>query len=573
MNKSKKAIQNQKGRTSGKSKYRGGSGGKQQRRNVKDIVGNREVQDDRSDHDYNDVVWYKRTPQLLQDAANLSFNSQVGMKIDLHFPTTISNVAGNSPTFNIVGQELSIPGVMGIFYLPHFGVAEDHTDALNLAAANVYSYVRHANSGATNYDRTDLMLMLICVDSIFQISTWMQRLYGIINTYSGFNRYMPKALCYALGVDYEDMLNHINDLRAFVNVYNTRAKSLWVPKELPVFIRHSWLTSNVYKDADDDQAQLYITVPIGFYKYIEQDGSGYAEFKQFGISQDTMGSNGQPYESITGFLKFADITSYANELMNAVLDSEDIGIMCGDILKAYGESNLFTLSTIDESYRIDPTFNPEFMTQIENGFCVQHSYTGASNQFNITQDVDRNLLICKPTVYQPYSINFHKLVNFHRISPTPDDIMIATRFSISVKSESYTYTGGRPPVAVELSSAGTELLTGYRIYYMDYNSAKKWDVCATAPFGSLMITGTATGNVGIKSAAVAESVFAKLSKFDYAPLIYKFNMQAEGTGASTEFDLQYYGVYGDIDVVAPVPDDTIYNMNTVAVLSELGVPI
>lgn len=136
----------------------------------------------------NDPRWYAQNPQLLRDTASFPYSWPLGNKL---------NLGQHAPEIN----KGSIPGIMGIYTAPTFGWADNPNSPINVAARNVYSYVRHANSGHANYDAPDLMLYLCAMDSIYSYLSYLKRVYGVVSTYSYTNRYYPKAVIQAMHVD------------------------------------------------------------------------------------------------------------------------------------------------------------------------------------------------------------------------------------------------------------------------------------------------------------------------------------------------------------------------------------
>ena len=101
----------------------------------------------------NDPAYYALNSQLLVDAASHAFSDATGTKIPW-------STKGYNEHL-IVPDIASIPGVMSFRIAPTVGISTDQSSAVNVAARNIYSYVRHANSGHSNYDAPDLMMYLL----------------------------------------------------------------------------------------------------------------------------------------------------------------------------------------------------------------------------------------------------------------------------------------------------------------------------------------------------------------------------------------------------------------------------
>lgn len=214
-----------------------------------------------TEHKYNDPMWYAKNEAMLSDAASYSYNAPVGSSV----PIVMSNTtySTTSPT--------SVPSVLALRTLPTIGISKDAASPANLAANNIYSFVRYQNSGAKNYDQADLMLYLLAMDSIYSCWNWLKRMYGYMAVYSQYNKTMPSALGLADGINTTDSISGLADFRLFLNRTAAQISSFCVPAVMPYFIRHSWMYSNVYRDSDTNKAQMYMFVPAGFYQYNETD--------------------------------------------------------------------------------------------------------------------------------------------------------------------------------------------------------------------------------------------------------------------------------------------------------------
>lgn len=306
----------------------------------------------------NDAAWYAQNAQLMSDVASFSYNFPVGSKM----PNDISG--------SIMVKNGSVPGIMTIHLAPRFGVVDEANDALNVAMRNLYSFVRHANSGSTNYEAPDLMLYLALMDSCFSFIEMLKRAYGTLMTYSFTNRYFPLAAVRAQGFDFVDLQENIADFRAYINTLAVKVGSMCIPASMSYMARHQWVYSGMYYDTpSDEKAQVYMYVPEAFYVFSKDaDGAGAAQLVDFDRNRYSSAFC-YPYtadnEPDRGW-KFADIVDFGNRLIDPILEDEDFNVMSGDILKAFGASNVFMISTIPENYTVLPIYHEEVLNQIHN---------------------------------------------------------------------------------------------------------------------------------------------------------------------------------------------------------------
>lgn len=69
---------------------------------------------------------------------------------------------------------------MKIGFVPSIGRTSGESSPANVASKNIYSFVRFANSGRTNYEATDLMMFLLAMDNAYMYAGYLIRIYGII---------------------------------------------------------------------------------------------------------------------------------------------------------------------------------------------------------------------------------------------------------------------------------------------------------------------------------------------------------------------------------------------------------
>lgn len=402
--------------------------------------------------DRNDPQWYFKDQQILKDVASFSYSKPLGapLRMDQVVPpygTTKPGVLCNS-----------VPGVMGIRICLTPGVSENAQSPLNLAAQNIYSYIRKDNSGAKNYDPTDLMMYLLAMDSLYSAWNWMKRIYGYASTYSQTNYYKPRAYAALDFVDIEDVFANLADFRAYLNMAAYRISAFCCPAVMALNIRHSWMFSGIFKDAETIKAQEYMYVPNYFYKFDEVSTTTGTSLSIFNVHLGRWFQTDST-DNETTIWTVPRLKWMLDTLINSMQYSEDVGTMSGDILKAYGESGLFKLSSFDADYRVDAMYSKEVLSQIENaritplGEGLFYDVTTATKtELTIKQDPNTNFIKFKPTI----PINRHSrngaFLNFHWNDPTPEDVIVATRLQ-------HTYDVATTGDKVTLTSVGTELAT------------------------------------------------------------------------------------------------------------------
>lgn len=399
----------------------------------------------------NDWTWYAASEQLLRDSASFSYNYPLGSPINWNSMREDKN-------------DLAIPGVMSFETSTCFGFTDDANDAINIASRNIYTYVRHANSGSSNYDAPDLMIYLMAMDSIYSTLAYLKRVYGIANVYSYTNRYLPQTLVRANHIDFDDLLANLSDYRGKINALVVKAGSMCVPDTMPIFKRHTWLYSGLYYDTPtDDKAQIYMHVPHGYWRAEYNSSAAPGVFLQFHPwwKQET----GADKPKTDFVITMGRALSVLTDMLDAVLSNESFNIMSGDILKAYTAGSIVKLEQIPESYTVVPTYSEEVLDQIQNltmmGYFASERVPGYNTSLYEAIDSATQL----PSGYLtsvPYFFigdNYvgndvfggletyydNRMVNFTHGNIAPQDTMVATRLT-NIANRDYLPTGAKPVI-------------------------------------------------------------------------------------------------------------------------------
>lgn len=450
---------------SGKNSYRGRRG------NSRDKENPRGSKEDRYDSEKvkgktearNDSSWYGGNSILMNQAAKVSFGNALGMD------TTISPFKGLKPFRT---GTYHAPGIMSISMIATPGVAENWNDPINIAARQLYTYVRHVNSGHSNYDANDLMMYILCMDSLYTYYAWMVRMYGTMRTVMLRNRYLPEGIVIAQGGNYDALADDMANFLYYINLFAARINSMCVPDSFNIFKRHMWMFSNIYADKPIDKCQMYVTRPTFFWRYDPTHDSQVPCLVPLYVTPDSEWAKG---------VDFARIKEIGDSLLDTVLQNEDFNIMSGDILKAYG-SAIFRVNPIDMAYSVSPTYEPEFLVQIHNASVHEINEDNLST-FVITQDLAEDSPNLGCIIFQPVwkhdlsqagagdwrlafpearAAAYDHLIDVPVDDPTPEHIAIASRFKTDV-NVTLEKEGAAQVFKCSLVSGGSELITSVRI--------------------------------------------------------------------------------------------------------------
>jgi len=375
----------------------------------------------------NDWRYYAQNEQLLKDTASLPYSWPLGNKLDLGPYATYLNKG-------------SIPGLFAIHTAPTFGYSEEPNSPINVAVRNIYTFVRHNNSGHTNYDPVDLGVYLMAMDSCYSFLSFVRRIYGVVATYSFTNRYFPTAAVRAMGVDFTDIQTHLADFRAWINSIAVKFGSMVVPASMSYMAKHMWLYQGLYYDSTQDKPQTYLFVPDGFYRFeLDEDLAGSLVYHRLMKIDTSFAASPVEDSGDESLLTFDELVAYGNSLIDPILRSEDMNIMSGDILKAFGADNVYKMESISDTYTVLPSYDETVLDQIQNMTIVGRF---SNDTAVLKQSPSKGWLMYTPKFHFPYQFtsveaqsageNFlfsSKFVNFDHGNIEPKDTMEATRMT------------------------------------------------------------------------------------------------------------------------------------------------
>lgn len=516
----------------------------------------------------NDVSWYAKDAQLLKDTASFPFSIPAGSALHL-----------NRNSEYLHGIDYAVPGIMSFVMKPCIGKADNPNDAINIAARNIYTFVRHQNSGHTNYESADLMMYLIAMGEIYSFHSWCVRAYGVARLYQQTNKYLPTALLEAMGFDPSVAL----DLPRFRNLINlTRRKfaATAVPNSMPYINRRIWLYSGVYADAPSAKSQMYLFRPAGFYIF---------KFGELGKLVWSPFSNGSATK-----MTLDSLEALAASMIDPIMMDEDMGIMSGDILKAFGDNGIYKVMEMPEDYEIIPTYNPEVLSQIHNmTIWTDEEHKSLNTDWDITQNADigggylmtKNNIVAtrtgfgtdsasKGTSLPSYGFAGERLIDFHTEHPTPDEVMVATRCTTAAKSvEATTVGSSNIKFTYTLGEVGADLCLCANTY--TFSMSGSLTVSKVNPtFCSHATTQNAVIN---NSDAIPSHVVRRIchsTNFNDGPMTVLGSTILTDPKVFVNTAKESSGEYvGDLDVYTSITPDELGRMHEIAMMSMFDVPM
>lgn len=500
----------------------------------------------------NDPSWYISNEALLKAGASFPYGYPLGA------PAYLDN-----DIYSHAGK-LVVSGICVIDLLPTIGVSTNAASPVNVAARKLYSYIRHANSGASNYDAPDLMMYMMAMDSMYSWYWNGVRAYGTVNLYNKQNRYVPDALIHALGFDPDDLRRNYAQLRYGLIALAMKINNLVVPNTMTIFERHRWCFSHLWADGTAPKAQLYAFRPKGYYVFAK-DSAGAGMLKWNGVTYVTEGSTTAKPMTVDEYL----------DIMYAMVDpvitnyDEDFGIMSGDIMKAYDASQLYTLPAIAEDYSVMPEYDETVLSQFQNATLMGLPTIGTMDITQVVNpdNVNAGALLYNPTwpmltaesgtdlnkyiksfksTFKGYEYDvrcMNRLVSLNKDDPTPADTLEATRLTTMLEPNS-------DHTAMQLSASGTEIAVLGTIYRFSYSedgkrltSVKTFKLANYIPYysgsGSLKYAPATGSPVTVRGANTYQwadltdlfSDLIRLSHFRFHPMMIICSTQVFGNAA------------------------------------------
>lgn len=491
----------------------------------------------------NDISWYTKNPELLKAGASLNYSLTTGSRLMWKGSST------STSTY------YSIPGVMVLETVPTIG---GHSDAaVNAAKDSIYSYVVHANSRNTSYNATDLMMIILAGSQLFAAMAAGIRVYGLMRTYDQRNAYLPKALVEACGFSFEDLKSNLSRMWFDINEMIARSQQIWIPDSLPLTKRWYWLNSNVYQDSASIRGQYYVLNQYSYLMYNETLTSQ-------GGGLSWIGKNGQPSSSTNSKITFApnagvtwdQYMTMMNGLFSSLLNSEDRGVMMGDMLKAYGAEHIYAIAPISVDYQITPVYDREVLTQIENATVYDTLYSQIE-QLQTTLQLYTNWGNVPAGSTFTFNLPSQSMLNFHQLDlPTPEQNMIATRLKIA---GGYAQVDSSGHGSLIPDTMGSEYVVS--IYYcnMGPDSSVVW-----RDYNTYITAGSTPSFIQLWA----------ITTFDWCPWLYiASTVSYTNTTDLRTVDLpEVSNAYGDYDYCTILDKDTLRKMHTTAVYSEFDVP-
>lgn len=531
----------------------------------------------------NDYTWYVPANQLITDVASFPSAYDLYAYIRTH-------ESNHNTTLRTGKVDCYVPPILSYNIVPCMGETGALDSALTQAGLQLFGALQAKNSRnlQSQFEQTDVAMAIIASSNAYACYEWCARAYGTAETYVFTNKYLPKALLEAQGFVAESIMDNLASYRSRLNRLGLKLANIYLPKAIDYTNRQVFLYQNIYMDADDiSKAQLYVTRPMGFWKWVEGDLTSpytYLEYRNIVSVENNKAMQSPVYASGSWsdtLLTGDQALDILDELITALFSSQDINYIGAAFMKAFGEGTMYQVNMLDETYRVTPSYNKEVLSQLENAY-IGKMYgiipTGSTNagdeaewatgllthgkvyaQSNVNEGYLTQYMYFVPELRNDKMDMISEavfadtletyMINFHHSSPSPEDIMVATRLSC-VPNLNIANESGKT-IGYQLSNMyNTEYVAGVRLISnglgssgIGQSSSSRRNVVPSTGIDNLYVnlqgTGSVSPNYEVAFGRLQGRIdtIGRLAAFDWHPRVYSIQSSTNATTNQVVWDI------------------------------------
>jgi len=334
----------------------------------------------------------------------------------------------------------------------------------------LYKQIRAANSGARNYTSLILQKYLFNLRSLYAIYYTFKKIVALANNYDMLDATKPNLMIEtAVGVYSSGtgdtitpiILSELADLRTFGENLNSRLIHLF-PCKCSLLERTEWLFSNVFADSNDRKADHHqFALCGGWVPYIDNANA----IQNVSIDRHSIKTNGALNTFRTAI----------NTIIDAMQGIQDIEVLTGDLIKAFGASLSFPRHDWSYKMPLPITYDEAALTQIQNENVVGPPVSAAEllkiYSWSNTTGLTSNSEYTAGSIASGLSIDWsgfgetqfawrNPVLNSNKDSLTLGEVLSLTRFVTNYKVRmGITVVGpSSGPLYVTPESVGTEMV-------------------------------------------------------------------------------------------------------------------
>lgn len=476
---------------------------------------------------------------------NLNYGRRAGTAI----PNTnnVINVSGQSAK-----RWAAYPTVIGIA----LGLTKPlgDNDGFDDAIFNLFSTIRSANAGKTNYDQNGLFMYVHNVCVAHSLYATLRRAYAVAKSFDAYDASVPEAYFAAMGLNHTSFIDNLATIRDYANIMGLKLAK-YAPLRIPLIDRRRWLFSNIFKDDNTFKSTNYImTLHKATYFTFIQDFPDNGNIQPVGKITIGSGTNKTDWNSFK---------NHCDSVMRSITKSPAAADMAGDILKAFGQQAIYPAEIWPVDMKMPIIYDTQALEEIQNSespFRTVVTETGgraptSNDEFTMLfNDTTKHF---ETAIGPDYTANVPDLSYLtNQIEPTYQQVLFNTDKATPDSSEALmtsrlkahvdaTVTSGPSGnvLSENVDRCGTEIVMFYKAVCNRTNDTGNLDgfVLLEIPFTSRLYVDTEMEPV--KYYNMLEALFSIImarSAADWAPALYLYALdRSDGVAAKSLNYLAY----------------------------------
>jgi hypothetical protein len=419
------------------------------------------------------------------------------------------------------GSSYTLPSIMGLRYIPTFGIADTPSDPINRAGQQIIRDIQNALKRTNiEFQAIDVLMVIAALDSCYQTYNCIKRGYQLAQSVNPMNENIPEMFGAALGLEITDLRDNLADIYFHLKIWSASLNKYPVPDILNVFKIHGDMCTAFYTDTIGElnvKSQMYGFAPQYVWRY-----PSLADTSPSTYSLESVELFGAHYDGVA-FRDWATMKTTMNSLINRIANSDDFRKISAALYSTYPDTNVYTVEcpAIDSTV---PLINDPFVLEaLCNAKLLGTSKVKANNVLTFTNTSDnviRTALAFVQKGYEPESSQLthdaisgrvltalmNPVMNSRRMDVTNKDAVNMMRWHPVCTVEPNTASDDTPKIRV--TSCGTEVLTWAVVQttWLDGVSLAVTPSCVSYS-GDVQDPGDVTNMVAL----------ASLAAFDYHP--------------------------------------------------------
>lgn len=307
----------------------------------------------------NDPNWYFTSPELAQQASELSFQTMLGAgpvlynyEVPAIMVFRMNPCPGN--TYDTAVSPATSPA-SGCSFGDYDLVS--NTSGINLMATKIYTLLSTYSGRTSNYGPEDVSMMLLSIGEVASLVEHIRRAFGVAMSYNPRNRMLPLGLLNAMNIKGDDLMKNLANYRMRFNVAISRINQIPILDNVGYIRKCRDMYQRIYIDDVSSMSQIYFYMPDTTWNLEETHGNW--ELGSVLVTTDVATDSTR---------KVSDLLELLEGMINNLLFSSTLNIVYSDLINLGNKINVpFTqFDYLAENYVVLPEFNRNANLQMHN---------------------------------------------------------------------------------------------------------------------------------------------------------------------------------------------------------------